>query len=256
MALDHYFSKSFEKGIRILNLFNPERTSLNLKEVSEEMGLNMTSAFRYVNTLIQLNYLKKEPKTKVLKLGIAALSMGYRLTKSFDPLQTIKPFLDGAHETHNVSVDSALFEKDSVVRLYQREVKGALTFHLPVVERALHCMAMGKAILAFLPEKELTDFIESLPLIAKTKHSLTDKTSLLADLVKTKERGYSLNNEEYVLGVISIGAPLLSLETQRPFGAICFDFLTVQNSIEMVERKYAKIIVKLARDISEVIVSD
>ncbi len=175
MALDHYFSKSFEKGIRILNLFNPERTSLNLKEVSEEMGLNMTSAFRYVNTLIQLNYLKREPKTKVLKLGSAALSMGYRLTKSFDPLQTIKPLLDAAHAKHNVSVDSVLFEKDSVVRLYQREVKGALIFHLPVVERALHCMAMGKAILAFLPEKEMIELVESLPLTGKTKHSLTDK---------------------------------------------------------------------------------
>jgi len=256
LALDHYFSKSFEKGIRILNLFNPDRTSLNLKEISQELGLNMTSSFRYVNTLIQLNYLKKEPKTKVLKLGIAALSMGYRLTKSFDPLQTIKPFLDGAHETHNVSVDSALFEIDSVVRLYQREVKGALTFHLPVVERALHCMAMGKAILAFLSEKEMMDLVESLHLIGKTNHSLTDKADLVADLIKTRERGYSLNNEEYVLGVISIGAPLLSPETQRPFGAICFDFLTVQNSIELVERKYAKIIVKLAHDISEVIVSD
>jgi DNA-binding IclR family transcriptional regulator len=256
LALDHYFSKSFEKGIRILNLFNPERTSLNLKEVSEEMGLNMTSAFRYVNTLIQLNYLKRDPKTKALKLGIAALSMGYRLTKSFDPLQTIKPFLDAAHEKHNVSVDSALFEKDSVVRLYQREVKGALTFHLPVVERALHCMAMGKAILAFLPEKEMMDLVETLHLVGETKYSLTDQADLVSDLIRTRERGYSLNNEEYVLGVISIGAPLLSREARRPFGAICFDFLTVQNSIELVERKYANTIVKLARDISEVIVLD
>jgi DNA-binding IclR family transcriptional regulator len=256
VALDHYFSKSFEKGIRILNLFNPDRTSLNLKEISQELALNMTSSFRYVNTLIRLNYLKREPKTKALKLGIAALSMGYRLTRSFDPLQAIKPMLDAAHETHNISIDSVLFEKDSVIRLYQREVKGALIFRLPAVERALHCMSMGKAILAFLPEKEMLDLVESMPLIAKTKHSITDKAILMAELKRTRERGYSLNSEEYVLGVISMGAPLLNPDAQRPFGAICFDFLTIQDSLEQVEREYAKTIVKLAHDISEVIVLD
>ncbi len=255
-AKDHYFSKSFEKGIRILNLFTPDRTSLNLKEISRELGLNMTSAFRYVNTLIRLNYLRREQKTKILKLGSAALTLGQKLTRSFDVLQTIKPMIDAAHEKHGVSIDSVLFVSDSVVRLCQREVKGALIFHLPAVERNLHCMAMGKAILAFLPEKEMSERVESLDLAAKTKHSITDKRLLLAELKRTKERGYSLNNEEYILGVFSIGAPLLSHETGRPFGAICFDFLTVQDSVKEVERKYAKTVVGLARDISEVIVLD
>jgi IclR family KDG regulon transcriptional repressor len=253
---DHYFSKSFEKGIKILGLFTPDRTSLNLKEISRELGLNMTSAFRYVNTLVRLNYIRREPGTKLLKLGNEALAMGYRLTKSFSPLQTIKPFLDGVHERHNISVDSSLFEKLSVVRLYQREVKGALTFRLPIVESALHCTAMGKAILAFLPEKEMLELVEVLALVAKTKHSITERGLLLAELKRTRKRGYSLNVEEYMLGVISIGAPLLNRETKRPLGAICFDFLTVENSASTVEKKYSPLIVKLARDISEVIALD
>ncbi len=256
LARDHYFSKSFEKGIKILNLFTPDRTSLNLKEISLELGINMTSAFRYVNTLIRLNYLRKEPRTRLLKLGSASLSLGQRLTRSFDILQTIKPLIDAAHEEHGVSIDSVLFASDSVIRLYQREVKGALIFHLPAVERALHCMAMGKAILAFLPQTDLESLVESLPLIAKTRHSITDRAALVSDLAKTRERGYSLNVEEYVLGVISIGAPLLNHENARPFGAICFDFLTVQDSVQAVEKKFAGTVVELAREISEVIVLD
>ena len=86
-----------------------------------------------------------------------------------------------------------------------------------------------------------------------TKKTLVGKKELIADLEKTRKRGYSLNNEEYINGLISIGAPLFNLHTNRVVGSISFDSTTIQQSLHAFEKKYAKIILETAKDISELI---
>ncbi len=248
-----YFSKTIEKGLKILNLFNQNRTSLTLKEISQDVDINKTSAFRFANTLIQLGYLRKDPKTRLLKLGPKALFLSHSLMKSFDLLQIIKPFIDDAYKRYNNTIDSALLDGNTILILYRREAKDTLTFRLPPVTTALYCTALGKAALAHIPENEILAIIEQIDFIKKTKNSLVNKEALMTDLKKTRKRGYSLNNEEYVLGLISIGAPLLNMEANRAIGAISFDFSTAQYSLNTIERKYAKTIVKLAKDISAMI---
>lgn len=248
-----YFSKTIEKGLSILNLFNQNRTVISLKEISQDIGINRTSAFRFANTFIQLGYLRKDPRTKLLKLGPRSISLSYSLMKSFDLLQIIKPFIDNAYNTYNITIDSALLYGDTILILYRREAKETLTFRLPPVTTSLHCTALGKAALAYLPEDEMLAVIERMDLIKKTKNSLNNKEDFIADLKRTRERGYSLNNEEYVPGLIAIGSPLLNMETNRAIGAISFDFSTIQYSLNTIKRKYAKAVVKLAKDISGMI---
>ena len=251
--LDSYFSKTIEKGLRILSLFNPNRTRLSLKEISEGIGINSTSAFRFTNTLVKLGYLRKDPRTKLLKIGPKAISLSYNLMKSFDLLQIIKPAIDETYDTYKITIDSALLNGNTILILYRREAQDTLTFRLPKVTTALHCTAMGKAALAYLPEDEVLSIIDRIDLIRKTDNSITSKEDLIADLKKTRKRGYSLNNEEYVPGLIAIGAPLINMATNRAIGGISFDFSTIQYSLNMIQKKYAKTIIKLARDISEMI---
>ena len=76
---------------------------------------------------------------------------------------------------------------------------------------------------------------------------------MASDQRKAKERGYALNNEEWLRGLIAIGAPILDLETNKVVGAVSFDFSTLQFSLKTMEEKYAKLILKLARDISQAV---
>jgi len=63
------FSKIIDKGLNILDLFRPEATSLSLKEIAEATGINRTSSFRFVDTLVQLGYPRKDPRLKLIKPG-------------------------------------------------------------------------------------------------------------------------------------------------------------------------------------------
>jgi DNA-binding IclR family transcriptional regulator len=243
-----YFSKIIEKGLRILNLFTPETPTLSLKDITLKTRINPTSTFRFVETLVQLGYLRKDPATKLVKLGPMALAMSHNIVRSFDILQIAKPLIDEAFARFNVTIDSALVEDQRLVLLYRREARDTLTLALPFVSAHLHCSALGKAYLGALPEKTCARTVEGLDLVRRTPNSQTTKAGLLADLRRTRAKGYAVCNEEYVLGLVSIGAPLVNANGEA-LGAVSFDTATAQYTVEEAERRFAPAVLALAREI-------
>ena len=248
-----YFSEPFAKGLRIISLFGPERKTLSLKEIAESLGANKSSVYRFTNTLVALNYLEKNPQTKLLSLGQRAYLLGLSLVNSFSLLDVVKPFIDEVRERLNISVDSCVLEGQFLLQLYFRAAKDAPTYQAYIINPTVHCSGLGKAILAFLPDDERTAFLGNLSLVARTDKSITDKCVLLADLERTRERGYAINNEEYIKGLITIATPFFNQETGKPAGAVSFDFLISQASLAEVEKRYVKDLLKLGKDISSVI---
>lgn len=248
-----YFSEPFAKGLRILRLFDPEHKTLSLKEISEAMNISPSSAFRFTNTLVQLNYLDKDAKKKTLSLAKKAYLLGLSIVNSFSLLDVVKPFIDDVNKRYNISVDSCVLEDRALLQLYFRGAKDAPVYKALIINPAIHCTGLGKAILAYLPEVELAEIMKNMPLVRRTKNSITDKQELLSDLERIRRRGYATNNEEYINGLITIATPFFDLKTNRPVGAVSFDFLTSQISLKQAEKKYVKVLLKLGRDISTVI---
>jgi DNA-binding IclR family transcriptional regulator len=246
--VDSYFSKVIEKGMRILTLFTPETKGLSLTDITLRTHINMTSAFRFVETFSRLGYLKKEPGTKLIKLGPMAMAFSNNVIQSFDTLQIIKPYIDEAFDKYNVTIDSGIVEGGRFVNLYRREAKDTLVFKMPVSTPLLQCTAVGKAFLAWLPDEARDRILDGLVFTPRTRFSLTSRAAVLDDLRRTHERGYSLNNEEYVVGLICIGAPFLDSEG-AVLGAVSFDFSTVQYSLKEAEKRFAAKVVDLARNI-------
>ncbi|MBP7707000.1 MAG: IclR family transcriptional regulator [Candidatus Aminicenantes bacterium] len=248
-----YYSEPFAKGLRILRLFDPEHQTLSLKEISDALKVSPSSAFRFTNTLVQLNYLNKDARQKTLSLGKKAYLLGLGIVNSFSLLDVVKPFIDEVNERYNISVDSCVLEDRALLQLYFRGAKDSPVYKALIINPAIHCTGLGKAILAFLPEDELTDILEHLPLVGRTRNSITEKRELLADLKRVRVRGYATNDEEYINGLITIAAPFCDPKTDRPVGAVSFDFLTSQASLAEVEKRYVKPLLKLGQDISAVI---
>jgi len=249
----YYFSTTLEKGLRILNLFNQDRMECSQSEVSKLTGINMTSTYRFVNTFVELGFLNKNPETKILKLGPKAISMGHGFLRGFDFVQMIKPIVDETCDKYRINIDTALLDSDSLLIIYRRETNNALPYQLPTIIKNLNSTALGKAVLAFLPKEKMDKIVNELPFEHKTSKTILDKKKLYQELKTIKERGYSLNNEEFVPGLIALGAPLVNVNTKKTAGAICFDFLVSQYSQEEIEKKYSGLIIDLAKKISQII---
>jgi len=249
-----YFSKSLAKGLKVLSLFNRSTPALNQTEIAKRTGMNMTSTFRYISTLVEMGYLEKEESTKLIRPSIYCLVFCNNLMRATDHLHLIRTMVDDIHSRYNMTIDVALAVDENVMRIYNRDAADTLTYSLPDFTRnCLHNTALGKAYLSSLSEEELTARIDHLHLTAKTGHTIIDRDILLEELLKSRQKGYAMNVEEYLPGLIAIAAPLINPHTSKGMGAVSFDFSVLQRDAIEVEEQFGDMIIDLAGRISAVI---
>ena len=247
----YYFSKSLEKGLKILALFNRESPVLNQSEISKTLGLNRTSTYRYINTLVELGYLEKDTKTKAIRPSILSLLFCTNLMRATDHLRMIKEVVDRIHSENNISIDVAFVVDDTIMHINHREAQETLTYRLPDYSKnCMHNTALGKAYLSSLSDDLIAEKIDKMILAAKTEKTIVDKETLAAELKKTKARQYAMSEEEYLPGLVAIGAPLYDPISEKGVGAVSFDFSVLQHSAEEINAKYRDMIRETARSLS------
>lgn len=253
----YYFSKSLEKGLKILALFNRESPVLTQSEISKTLGLNRTSTYRYINTLVELGYLEKDTKTKEIRPSILSLLFCTNLMRATDHLRMIKEVVDRIHSENNISIDVAFVANDTIVHIYHRDAEETLTYRLPDFSKnCLHNTALGKAYLSSLTDDLIAEKIDKMILVAKTEKTIVNKDALAAELKKTKARQYALTEEEYLPGLVAIGAPLYDPVSGKGVGAVSFDFSVLQISAGEIQAKYGGLIKETAKAISELLPPD
>jgi DNA-binding IclR family transcriptional regulator len=247
-----YFAKTLGKGIRVLNLFNEEKPAWNLTEIAETLDLNLTSAYRLVNTFIELGYLKRGGKSKMISLGPMAVALAHQLLHGFDPNRLIEPLVDDYHSRYGVSIDVALLHGDDLVQVCSRETSGTLTYRQETINRQLYCTGTGKAILATLPDQERERLLQRQSFTPLTEHTITTVKALYRELEETGKRGYARNNEEYIKGLIALAAPIKNISDGHPLGAVAFTSTTLESSLDDFESRFSAVILSLAEKLAEV----
>jgi DNA-binding IclR family transcriptional regulator len=250
---DSYYSSTLEKGLKVLAAFGPQTPEFTLSQLARHLGLNKTTTYRMVNTLVELGYLHREPQGKLLRPGFQALCLANDLLRSSDVVDMIKPLIDEVHRRYNITVDAALYQPDALIIAYRREANETLTYRLPTMHRELHSTSLGKAFLAYQPREKMLAILDRVPRTRRTDKTITERQAVLDELEATRRRGYAKSDEEYVPGLITLGAPLIKPDTDQAVGAISFDFSGAQNQLEEVERQYAGIIVDLAGRLSKIL---
>ncbi len=245
-----YYSTTLEKGLRILNLFDEDHSHWSQKAIAEAVGTNTTSVYRLVNTFIEMGYLSKDRKTKQVSLGSMSVALGHRLLRSYSLRRMIAPIIAAKSEEYGISIEVALYTNDTMVLVCGHEQKNTLTFHKPGSARELYCTAMGKAYLAHLPPGRLDPIIARQSFYLRASNTLTDPERLKSQLIDVRTRGYSVNDGEYIKGLISIGAPLFNPLTKSVMGGISFDTTTIEISMSDLIETYSAPLIDLAQQIS------
>ncbi|GLC62073.1 hypothetical protein PLESTB_001837600 [Pleodorina starrii] len=92
-----------------------------------------------------------------------------------------------------------------------------------------YCTGVGKAMLAHLPEDKLAAALSRQSFHAHTPNTLTTPDALRDELVRIRQRGYALDDEEHETGIACLAAPILS-GTGRILGAISVTTTTATTS--------------------------
>ena len=208
------YSQSLERGLAILSAFDSDRPLLGVSEIGREIGLNRSTAHRYVATLARLGYLQQDLGTKKYRLGPRVLDLGFSAINSMELRAVAAPHLQQLSDETGHTVNMAILDGVDIVyvercrssRAGQREID--LNLHVGSRLPA-YCTSLGKAILAHLEPGDQEALLVRMDLARRGPNTLTARGALVAELKRVRKLGLAINNEELAYGLRSIAAPLL-----------------------------------------------
>lgn len=207
-----YTIEALLRGLQVLSLFSRESATLSLTQIKDAASLNKTTAFRIASTLQSAGYLERDPETKRYRPGLRVLQLGFTALSSMETRQVSRPYLERLSREVSQTVSMSVLDGMEVVYVDRVRYHQVLGVTLGLGSRIpAHCASLGKAMLAYLPPEEIDRRLETADLWACTSHTITDRLALKADLALVRERGYSINDEEWVLGLRSTAAPILDM---------------------------------------------
>lgn len=199
----------------MLCAFTPARPLLGISELAEELTLTRSTAHRYVTTLAMLGFLEQDAATRKYRLGPRVLDLGFTTLGSLGLHEIAAPHLRSLTDTTGYTSNLAIRDGTDVILIDR--VRGRpgryhhLEFSLHVGSRLpAYCSATGKALLAYLPSKDLDQLLDSLDLAQRGPRTLTCKDALRAELERVRRCGMAVNDEELASALRSIAAPVRS----------------------------------------------
>lgn len=204
------FVPALRKGIALLELL-AERGPLTLAQVERISGLNRTMSYRLLRVLGELGYVDHDPVRHHYEIGYRLLGLSAAAARRMNLAEIAWPFLDAVREETRETVTLGVLTGNQIVYLSMLYGDHGPDMSIRFNGRdAPHATSIGKAILAFLPEEKRQPTMAALqPLAPVTPSTIVDAATLEAELARTRERGYALDNEENAIGERGIGVPVL-----------------------------------------------
>lgn len=201
--------RSVLKALAILDTLGASDQGIPLSELANLLGFPISTTHRLLKTLQSQGYVEKDGITgryvvgnKVLHLQIASTNRLKLVRTSFPHLRMLTREID---EAANLSTLS----DGQVVYLESVAADRAIGLYSPPGSIApAHCTAMGKVLLSFLAEVELTRWLAEHELTMATANTITDVKALRSQLRKIRAQGHAIDNEEWVAGIRCIAAPI------------------------------------------------
>ncbi|WP_135822146.1 IclR family transcriptional regulator [Halostella litorea] len=186
--------------------------------VAEELDMPKSSVYNHLETLEQEEYVVKEGSEYYV--GLRFLDLGRYARQRDDLYGTARPELGALADETDELVNLLVEEHGQGVYLCRVRGDRAVNVAASAGNRVyLHSTALGKAVLAYMPERRVDEIIANHGMPAETERTTTDPEELKAQLAEVRELGVAFDREERIDGLCCVAVPVLD-DKDRPIAAI------------------------------------
>jgi DNA-binding IclR family transcriptional regulator len=202
-------NQSVWRALTIISLFSRQRTQIGITEISNALGVTKGAAHSLVSTLVLGGFLNQDPGTKKYRLGLKLFELGVLQPQTQHLNQHgIGPTMELSH-AHNVVTRVAIWDSDAVLVTWTNYPPSRPELSNSVGPRLYaHSTALGKSVLAHLPPAEVDKFLAGTTLAGFTHATITDEAAFRTEIEGIARKGYAMDREESLLGVVCMGAPV------------------------------------------------
>lgn len=242
------FMQSIDRAMNVIKVLVSKSTDsgLTITELSKQCGLPLSSMHRVLKAMMKHGMIQQDEQSKRYALGNIWLEYGLQMYDKMDYVNKIRPELEKL--MHNVEesvylsqpmgLEALVIERidceNNTIRVYDK-----LGLRIP-----MHIGAANKAMLAYMPDNQAKDIVNSL--LPEQK-----RAAFWAVLHDIKRNGYSISHGERTEGTTSVAAPILNhfgeVEGAVSVGVVNFNLTNsrlqflIKSVVETGERISAKL---------------
>jgi IclR family KDG regulon transcriptional repressor len=196
-----------DNALKILEVFLEKERELGISEIANLSGLNVSTAHHIVTTLTNRGYLIQKRDRGPYSLGFKFLEFSGAVKSQLQIGEVARPFMKKLNAKVDESTNLAILDTGEAVYIEQIESTQTLRIFTRVGKRVpLHCTGVGKLFLANMRDEELEAFLGNQKLTPSTSNTITTVDKLGKELLRIRQQGYAVDNEEKEDGITCVAA--------------------------------------------------
>jgi IclR family pca regulon transcriptional regulator len=208
------YSQSLERGLAILECFTPEHPVLGIADIADGLGMSRSTTHRYVTTLVALGYLEQGAKRKY-QLGLRVTDLGMSALNATGLREHAHADLVELSHRAGYATSLAVLEGGEIVYVdrvqgFRRRQGAAGPNPGPGSRLPAYCTALGKVLLAYLPDQERRELLSEAELTRRGPNTITSRSNLREELAQIVDEGFAVEDQEFASERIAIAAPVLN----------------------------------------------
>lgn len=221
--------QSLCRALNILNVIADHETGLTMTDIAQRANLPLSTTHRLLTTLQHERYVRFDNEQSLWMMGVQAFIIGNAFVRSRDVIASSRPHMMDLMERSGETVNLAVPDQGECIYLTQVECRQMMRVQAKPGSRVpMHSSAVGKALLAAMPQEKAKKFLAMRELERGTDKTVVDFKSLCHELDEVREKGFARDDEEHCVGLRCVasviydefGQPLAAVSLSGPLARI------------------------------------
>jgi IclR family pca regulon transcriptional regulator len=225
---------------------------MGIADLADALEMSRPTTHRYVVTLVELECLEQIAGCKY-RLSRGVTDLGMRALECTG-LREHAHYLKDLRSRTGYTTSLAVLDRQDVLYVVRarsyRQGQYKIDLNVRVASRLpAYCTALGKVLLAHLPEPDQAEFVRGMELTKRAPNTITTKKALLGALEHVREEGMASSEEEYAPGLVAIAAPVRD-DSGEVVAAINMAAHTSMTSLAELSQHHSSQLLTTAEEIS------
>jgi DNA-binding IclR family transcriptional regulator len=207
--ISQYRAPAVSRAFEILKAVANTRSHMGISQIARRLALSKSTTHGLVRSLLQIGALEHNPHSNNLCLGSTLIELVFQNQNYLHVREKAQPELNRICRLIEETVFLGLLSRDQATIIASAEADKAINISSPPgTSIPLLSGAVGKVALAQGSKQAAQVYLQTHPLPRFTPNSIIGKTDYLKEVERARQRGYALDNEEYLPGVRAVAASL------------------------------------------------
>lgn len=195
------------KGLGLLEVLARSDRPMGVTELANRLGIGKSNVHRLLQALVELGYARRDEENGSYAASIRIWELGSAMLANLDLPRVAQAWMAWLLDRHRETVHLSVLDGDEVVYVHKLDSPEPVRAYTEVGGRApAHCVATGKAMLAWIGEPQLAALSKRLR--GYSPSTVTGPDDFLREMERIRQQGYAINRGEWRESVGGLAAPI------------------------------------------------